>query len=56
MTQDSSVLSILYLPYGRSDGSYGKNCGVTVKIQGEKVRFLAYAGIKENDRNKRATG
>lgn len=47
MAQDSSVLSILCLPRGRSDGSYGKNCGVTVKIQGGKVRFLAYAGSEK---------
>lgn len=56
MAQDSSALSILCLPCGRSDGSDGKNYGVTVKIQGGKVRFWVYAGSKENDRNKRATG
>ena len=56
MAQDSSVLSILCLPCGRSDGSYGKNCGVAAKIQGGKVRFLAYAGSEENDRNKRTAG
>lgn len=56
MAQDSSVLSILCFPRGRSDGSDGKSCGVTVKIQEGKVRFWAYAGSKENDRNKRATG
>lgn len=36
MAQDSSVLSILCLPCGRSDGSYGKNYGVMVKFKEEK--------------------
>lgn len=36
MAQDSSVLSILCFPRGRSDGSDGKNYGVTVKFKEEK--------------------
>ena len=39
MAQDSSVLSILCFPRGRSDGSDGKSYGVTVKFKEEKYAF-----------------